>query len=85
MGMHSLGTVTLAALLIPVSTAAQSPLPRIEKAIQSQLSQGQFMGAVLIARNGRVILGKGYGKANLEWGVPNSLDTRFRLASMTKT
>lgn len=51
----------------------------------SELTQlGRFGGAVLIARSGKIILNKGYGMANLEHGVPNSSQTKFRLASMTK-
>jgi CubicO group peptidase (beta-lactamase class C family) len=42
------------------------------------------MGAVLLARDGRVLLSKGYGKASLEWQIPNAPNTRFRLGSVTK-
>src|SRR5215510_16010774 len=42
------------------------------------------MGSVLVARDGKVLLNQGYGSANLEWGVPNSPTTKFRLGSITK-
>jgi CubicO group peptidase (beta-lactamase class C family) len=45
---------------------------------------GRFNGSALVARDGQVILKKGYGFANLEWGVPNRTDTRFRLYSISK-
>ncbi len=41
--------------------------------------------AMGIVHNGDLIWGKGYGYANLEERVPVSLDTRFRIASITKT
>ncbi|HEX9919655.1 MAG TPA: serine hydrolase domain-containing protein, partial [Pyrinomonadaceae bacterium] len=45
---------------------------------------GQFNGSALVAENGRVIYKKGLGLANMEWNVPNEVDTKFRLASITK-
>ncbi len=40
--------------------------------------------AVIAVREGKVILRKGYGKANLELGVPVEPDMVFRLGSITK-
>ncbi len=40
--------------------------------------------AVIVVREGKVILRKGYGKANLELGVPVEPDMVFRLGSITK-
>ena len=45
---------------------------------------GVFSGSVLVAQNGQVILSKGYGFANREQKIPNTAQTRFRLASITK-
>jgi CubicO group peptidase (beta-lactamase class C family) len=56
----------------------------MEEVIQSYVSSNQFMGAILVARNDQILLDKGYGYANLEWQVPNSPDTKFRLGSITK-
>jgi CubicO group peptidase (beta-lactamase class C family) len=72
------------ALLISTALADQADSPRLEKAVQMRVSKGQFMGAVLVARSGRTVLSKGYGMANLEWHVPNSPRTRFRIGSLTK-
>ncbi|MCM3871375.1 MAG: serine hydrolase, partial [Pyrinomonadaceae bacterium] len=36
------------------------------------------------AENGKVIYKKGLGLAQMEWNIPNALDTRFRLGSITK-
>ncbi len=47
------------------------------------VSNKQFMGAVLVARDQTIVLDKGYGFANLEWNVPNSPTTKFRLGSIT--
>jgi len=45
---------------------------------------GQFNGSVLVTDNGKVLYQKGFGLANMEWNIPNSPDTKFRLGSITK-
>jgi CubicO group peptidase (beta-lactamase class C family) len=57
---------------------------RMDQVVQSYVSNKTFMGSVLVARGNEVLLSKGYGSANLEWNIPNSPDTKFRLGSLTK-
>src|SRR5437867_9385789 len=57
---------------------------RMEQVVQSYVPAKQFMGTVLVAQDGKVLLDKGYGFANLEWQVPNTPTTKFRLGSITK-
>ncbi|CAM4288353.1 serine hydrolase domain-containing protein [Paenibacillus tarimensis] len=45
----------------------------------------KFSGAILSSMNGRILFSQGYGEANLELGVPNTPQTRFRIGSITKT
>lgn len=45
---------------------------------------GRFNGAVLVAEQGKVVFENGYGFANFEDQVPNTPETRFRLASVSK-
>lgn len=59
-------------------------LARMEQVVQSFVKDKQFMGAVLVARGNDVLLDKGYGFANLEWQIPDSPKTKFRLGSITK-
>jgi len=81
-------TIRLAGIyaLLAFSTAIAAPddVTRMERAVQLRVDDGQFMGAVLVARDGIVVLSNGYGKANLEWQVANSPTTKFRLGSVTK-
>jgi len=66
-------------------TAPSQPDPaRMQQIIQSQVEGQKFMGTVLVERDGRVLLDQGYGYANLEWNIPNSPTTKFRLGSVTK-
>jgi len=48
------------------------------------VSSRDFNGAVLVARDGLVLFQKAYGLANREYDVPNKLQTKFRIGSMTK-
>jgi CubicO group peptidase (beta-lactamase class C family) len=59
-------------------------ISRMEEVIQSFVAKKQFMGSVLVARGSDILLDKGYGFANLEWNIPNSPKTKFRLGSITK-
>ncbi len=57
---------------------------RMDQLVQSYVASHQFMGSVLVARDTQVLYNKGFGSANLEWDVPNSPATKFRLGSVTK-
>jgi len=43
-----------------------------------------FSGSILIAKKGKVILKEGYGLANYELSVPNTPQTKFHIASISK-
>jgi CubicO group peptidase (beta-lactamase class C family) len=58
-------------------------IARMEQIIKSYVPK-QFMGTVLVAEDGKILLDKGYGFANLEWEIPNTPTTKFRLASISK-
>jgi CubicO group peptidase (beta-lactamase class C family) len=66
------------------ASAAAPNVPRMEQVIQSFVEKKQFMGAVLVARGDNILLDKGYGFADVEWNVPDSTKTKFRLGSITK-
>ena len=44
-----------------------------------------FNGVVLVAKDGKPVFEKGYGFADKEAGIPNQIDTEFRIASLTKS
>jgi CubicO group peptidase (beta-lactamase class C family) len=44
----------------------------------------EFSGSVLVAEDGEVLFAEGYGPANREHGVPCTVDTKYRIASLTK-
>ena len=74
-----------AIVLVFFATAAYAQdTTRMDQVVQAYVQSKTFMGAVLVARGADVILTKGYGSANLEWGIPNAPTTKFRLGSITK-
>jgi len=74
----------LAILAFQVSAVAQSKANKIDDLMSLYHKYGQFNGSVLVADNGKVLYQKGFGLANMEWNIPNSPDTKFRLGSITK-
>ena len=71
-------------LLLAGACLAQDTVARMDEVAQSFVASKVFMGSVLVARDGNILFSKGYGSANLEWNIPNSPSTKFRLGSVTK-
>jgi CubicO group peptidase (beta-lactamase class C family) len=63
---------------------AQDHAAKIQELLSVANKYRQFNGTVLVAENGKVVYKGGYGSANMEWNIPNTPDTRFRLGSITK-
>jgi CubicO group peptidase (beta-lactamase class C family) len=68
----------------PIS-AQNSKTQEIDKLLTEYYNSGKLQGSVLIGDDSGIIYEKGFGYANLELGVPNTPDTKFRIASITKT
>jgi len=78
-------TIRRAIVLVFVATSCfAQDAARMDEVVQSYVRDKTFMGTVLVARDADVILSKGYGSANLEWNIPNTPATKFRLGSITK-
>jgi CubicO group peptidase (beta-lactamase class C family) len=73
----------LVVFFVAVSSFAQEAA-KLDEVVQPYVRDKTFMGSVLVARGGSVILSKGYGSANLEWDVANTPATKFRIGSITK-
>jgi CubicO group peptidase (beta-lactamase class C family) len=86
--MKSLRYCAFSAIAIVVALgppAAAQDLERMEQVVASYVDDNKtFMGSVLVARDGQVLIKRGYGYANLEWQIPNTPTTKFRLGSITK-
>lgn len=76
--------------LCVVLTFSQTALAQSDKAakidelIKPFAASSQFSGVVLAAENGQVIYEKAFGLANADYKIPNQLNTRIGIASITK-
>lgn len=75
-------------LLAPTRLAGQAPSPdkaqRIDQVVSHYQKFGYFNGAILVADGGKVIYAKGIGEANMASRAPNTPQTKFGIASVTK-
>ena len=85
--------ILLSLFVIAFSAAAEAPgslgssvvevvEPRVDAFLNEMVEKEHFSGVALVARNGIVIHAKGYGSASD--GLPNTVDTAFHVASITK-
>src|SRR5687768_9175716 len=77
-------TIAIVASVLCPCVSAQD-VERMDQVIKSYADEAKtFMGTVLVARDGQVLVSRAYGFANLEWRIPNTPATKFRLGSITK-
>ncbi|MFI5098401.1 MAG: serine hydrolase domain-containing protein [Candidatus Acidiferrales bacterium] len=62
----------------------QTVASQISQVMQAHAAAGDFSGSVLVAREGQIVYQHAFGYANLEWKIPNDLQTKFEIGSMTK-
>lgn len=81
-----ISAVCLAVLWLSLNTNsfAQGVVRDVDAFMHSTIERSYFSGSILIARDGKVLVSKGYGMADAEHGVPNSTRTKFRIGSLTK-
>ncbi|MGH9645102.1 MAG: serine hydrolase domain-containing protein [Terriglobales bacterium] len=75
----------LACLTNCTALAAQPDLAGdADRIVSTYASGGRFLGAVLVARDGRIEFEHAYGMADVAWSVPNTVTAKFEVASLTK-
>ena len=57
---------------------------KIDQLINSYYQNGIFNGAVLVSQKGKIIYKKAFGIADRDWNIPNTTDTKFKIASLSK-
>jgi CubicO group peptidase (beta-lactamase class C family) len=72
-------------LFVSMYNFAQSKKSNIEKIMQTYHNYNMFDGAVLVAENGKVVYKGAFGKANREWNIDNTIDTKFMIGSISKS
>ena len=71
-------------LLPGFATLAQDTGSQLDSIFASMAADLQFNGVVLVAEGEEVLFENGYGLANREWEIPNTPETRFDIASISK-
>lgn len=60
------------------------PVARIDSLMKEAMKMNLFSGNVLIAHDRKTAYEKSFGKADYEKNIPNTTETKFQLASVTK-
>src|SRR5260370_33275354 len=59
-------------------------LAALREQLEKDSSADKFAGAVIVAKDGKVIFKGAYGMAGREKKTPNTLDAKFRIGSINK-
>lgn len=78
------GKAYLLLLLVGLAGCATTPPPSLSAYMDSLASAEEFSGTVIVTRGDERLLAQAYGFAHLELGIRNTLDTKFRIGSLTK-
>lgn len=62
-----------------------SPAKDLERLVGRYYQEGIFQGTVLVAKDRMVVYQAGIGMADMEWRVSNGVDTKYDIASLTKS
>ena len=94
-GRHAAATLLAAAAALPLAALgadadvaaldADTVAQRTDQWLTPYVAAHDFSGVVLIAQGDRVLVEKAYGEADFAHGRPNTVDTRFRIASLSKS
>lgn len=83
--------IAVCLLIFQSASAQKSSAPstreikaKVDVYMKAAVDVERFSGSILIAKDGKPIVSKGYGMANIEFDAPNTPDTVFRLASVSK-
>jgi len=72
-------------LLLPVVSLAQKNISiLLDNYMQAQVNVNEFTGTVLVVQKGKIIYEKAFGRADREWNIPNTVQTKFEIGSVTK-
>jgi len=69
---------------LPDLTVTEGKIAAIEKLMDRFYENEQYFGTILVAAKGEVLFERATGYADRDSLIPNTLDTKFRVASVTK-
>ena len=69
---------------LSISASPQERIARLDEFISEAHEYRLFNGVILVGEQGEVVYSKATGLANMEWNVPHGLNSKFKLASISK-
>lgn len=69
---------------IQISFGQSAKAKQIDDFVSQFAKNNQFSGVILASENGEIIYEKAFGTANADYKIPNQLNTRIGIASITK-
>jgi len=58
---------------------------KVDEYISPYVNTNNFSGAVLVAQKGEILYNKGFGMADEDFDIPNKPDTKYHIASLSKS
>ncbi|MCD6017191.1 MAG: beta-lactamase [Bacteroidetes bacterium] len=77
-------SIFTASFAVKAQTTDQQRVNKIDSLFEVYAKKNMFCGAVSISKKGTSLLSKGYGMANYSFDIPNTVHTKFKLASVSK-
>jgi CubicO group peptidase (beta-lactamase class C family) len=90
MKLRAFNLLVLLSLLLGIaacgekSVSSKTLTENISRLMEFYEKSGQFSGTILVAQDGNILYEDAFGWANREWRIPNTIDTKYRIASITK-
>jgi CubicO group peptidase (beta-lactamase class C family) len=70
--------ILVSVCMLRCAASAQTLQAKIDQLASAYARLDRFSGAVLVARDGKVIFAKGYGMANQDFNIPNTVKTNCK-------
>jgi CubicO group peptidase (beta-lactamase class C family) len=66
------------------SPLADDRISSSKELIKDYTKSGHLNGVILVAEKGKLLFAQSSGLANIAWNIPNNIETKYRIYSMTK-
>ena len=83
--MYFINTTLLFLFFSIIGFGQNSEFVKLDSFFRILEEHDRFLGSVAISRDGQIIYSKAIGYADIETNVPNTIETKFRIGSITKT
>lgn len=82
--IFSLVLVLAGGIFAQTAAPATDIVSKVDEYMTARTDVKGHGGSLLIVKDGKALIGRGYGMADVEANTPNTFDTKFRIGSITK-